>query len=190
MGIPRVYGLKNGTAGWVLAGHQLETGADRVQLPEPSAAGTAAAEAYAARAAAEDGVRFLDVPALKGLMDRRGAASIYFIDVRTADESAAGPNPGFRWFPGGQAVQRSDDVAVVKNAPIVFACDKKARATLIASWYRQMGFRDVFAVDGGITAWSASGGALEKGLAEPSPFGFDAARSQVSILTPQALQTS
>src|SRR2546425_10204211 len=29
MGIPNVYGLKNGTSGWVLAGHQLETGADR-----------------------------------------------------------------------------------------------------------------------------------------------------------------
>ncbi len=39
MGIPKVFGLKNGTAGWVLAGHQLETGADRVQLPEPSADG-------------------------------------------------------------------------------------------------------------------------------------------------------
>src|SRR5215467_12566955 len=37
MGIPRVYGLKNGTSGWVLAGHKLETGADRVDLPEPSA---------------------------------------------------------------------------------------------------------------------------------------------------------
>src|SRR3989441_1254508 len=36
MGIAKVYGLKNGTAGWVLASHQLETGADRVQLPEPS----------------------------------------------------------------------------------------------------------------------------------------------------------
>src|SRR2546428_1539293 len=33
MGVPKVYGLKNGTSGWVLAGQQLETGADRVQLP-------------------------------------------------------------------------------------------------------------------------------------------------------------
>ena len=190
MGIPRVYGLKNGTAGWVLAGHQLETGADRVQLPEPSAAGTAAAEAYAARAAAEDGVRLLDVPALKSLMDRRGAESIYFIDVRTADEYAAGHIPGFRWFPGGQAVQRSDDVAVVKNAPIAFACDKKARATLIASWYRQMGFRDVFAVDGGITAWSASGGALEKGLPDEIPVGLQEARGAARSISPRDLQTA
>jgi rhodanese-related sulfurtransferase len=190
MGIPRVYGLKNGTAGWVLAGHQLETGADRVQLPEPSAAGVAAAEAYAARLAAEDGVRFLDVPALKSLMDRRGAESIYFIDVRTADEYAAGHIPGFRWFPGGQAVQRSDDVAVVKNAPIVFACDKKARATLIASWYRQMGFRDVFAVDGGTTAWSASGGALEKGLPDESPAGLPEARSAARSISPRDVQAA
>src|SRR5437879_3541108 len=162
MGIPRVYGLKNGTAGWVLAGHQLETGADRVQLPEPSAAGVAAAEAYAARVAVEDGVRLLDVPALKSLMDRRGAESIYLIDVRTAEEYAAGHIPGFRWFPGGQAVQRSDDVAVVKHSRIIFTCDRRARATLIASWYRQMGFRDVFAVDGGPTAWAAGGGAVGK----------------------------
>src|SRR6266852_2593763 len=83
MGIPRVYGLKNGTSGWVLAGHQLETGADRVQLPEPSAAGVAAAEAYAAKLAAEDGVRYLDIPALKSVMGRRDQATIYLIDVRT-----------------------------------------------------------------------------------------------------------
>src|SRR4029077_569158 len=40
------YGLKNGTAGWLLAGERLESGADRVDLPEPSAAAVAAAEAY------------------------------------------------------------------------------------------------------------------------------------------------
>src|SRR4029434_86964 len=70
MGIPRVYGLKNGTDGLVLAGQRLQTGADRVQLPEPSAEGVAAAEAYAAQLAAEDGVRYLDVTADKGLLWR------------------------------------------------------------------------------------------------------------------------
>src|SRR5881296_1876917 len=181
MGIPRVYGLKNGTAGWVLAGHQLETGADRVQLPEPSAAGVAAAEAYATRVAVEDGVRLLDVSALKSLMDRRGAESIYLIDVRTAEEYAAGHIPGFRWFPGGQAVQRSDDVAVVKNAPIVFACDGKARATLIASWYRQMGYREVYAVSGGTSAWTASGRSLERGVPDEAPVGYREARGNVKV---------
>jgi rhodanese-related sulfurtransferase len=187
MGIPRVYGLKNGTAGWVLAGHKLETGADRVQLPEPSPEGVAAAEAYAAQLAAEDGVRYLDVTAVKGLVERRHEEPLYLIDVRTAEEYAAGHIPGFRWFPGGQAVQRSDDVAVVKNSRVVFTCDRKARATLIASWYRQMGFREVFAVDGGTTAWAASGAPLEKGMPDETPAGYQEARARVSSIAPREL---
>jgi rhodanese-related sulfurtransferase len=190
MGIPRVYGLKNGTAGWVLAGHTLETGADRVELPTPSAEGVAAAEAYAAKLAAEDGVRYLDVTAVKGLIERRHEEALYLIDVRTAEEYAAGHIPGFRWFPGGQAVQRSDDVAVVKNSRIVFACDRKARATLIASWYRQMGFGEVFAVDGGTAAWAASGGALEKGLPDETPAGYQEVRGTVRSIAPRDLQAS
>src|SRR5437879_11103498 len=162
MGIPNVYGLKNGTAGWVLAGHKLETGADRVQLAPPSTEGVAAAEAYAAKLAAEDGVRSLDVAGLLDVIGRGRQEVVSLIDVCTAEEYAAGHIPGFRWFPGGQAVQRSDDVAVVKHSRIIFTCDRRARATLIASWYRQMGFRDVFAVDGGPTAWAAGGGAVGK----------------------------
>jgi rhodanese-related sulfurtransferase len=190
MGLKNVYGLKNGTSGWVLAGYQLETGADRVALPTPSPAGVAAAEAYAARLAREDGVRFLDIAALQALLARREQETVYLIDVRTQEEYAAGHIPGFRWFPGGQAVQRSDDVTVVHNSPIAFACDRKARATLIASWYRQMGFNEVYAVEGGTTAWAASGLSLEAGFAEPLPFGLDSARSQVSLLSPQALQAA
>src|SRR5437899_8419593 len=113
MGIAKVYGLKNGTAGWVLAGHQLETGADRVQLPEPSAAGVAAAEAYAAKLAAEDGVRYLDIPGLKSALDRRNEATIYLIDVRTAEKYSAGHIPAFRWVPGGRAAARPHERAAV-----------------------------------------------------------------------------
>jgi rhodanese-related sulfurtransferase len=190
MGVPNVYGLKNGTSGWVLAGQQLETGADRVQLPEPSPQGVAAAEAYAAKLAIEDGVRYVDIPTLQTLMERRNQETLYFIDARTMEEYAAGHIPGFRWFPGGQAVQRSDDVAVVKNCPVVFACDRKARATLIASWYRQMGHQEVYAVDGGTTAWAASGHALEKGMPEELPVGYDAARRQVKLVPPEDLQAA
>src|SRR5215471_1566559 len=182
MGLKNVYGLKNGTSGWVLAGYQLETGADRLTLPSPSPAGLAAAEAYAAQLAREDQVRYLDIPALQAMLARRAQETVYFVDVRTQEEYVAGHIPGFRWFPGGQAVQRCDDVAVVHNCPIVFACDHMARATLTASWYRQMGFDEVYAVEGGTTAWVARGLSLETGLAEPLPVGLDAARSQVSLL--------
>ena len=165
MGLDRdVVGLKNGTSGWVLAGYELESGADRDLLPSVSPEGRAAAEAYADRCAAEDGVRFLDISGLDALADRSISESVYFIDVRTTEEYDRGRIPGFRWFPGGQCVQRSDDVAVVKNAPIVFCCDGKARAALTGSWFRQLGYEEVYAIDGGIQAWVAAGRPLESGM--------------------------
>ena len=190
MGLSNVFGLKNGPAGWMLAGHQLETGADRVALPTPSPAAVAAAEAYAAKAGAEDGVRMLDVTGLQRMMERRAGETIYLIDVRTREEHTAGHVPGFRWFAGGQAVQRSDEVAVVKHAPIVFACDRMARATLIASWYRQMGFDEVYAVAGGTTAWVAAGHALARGAPDERPAGYDTARAAATMVGAAALHAS
>ena len=171
MGLDReVVGLKNGTSGWVLAGYELESGAARDRLPDVSETGRAAAEAYAERCAQEDGVRFIEVAALDELVNRSNRESVYFIDVRTSDEYEIGRLPGFRWFPGGQCVQRSDDVAVVKNAPIVFCCDGKARAALVASWYRQLGYGEVYALDGGTAAWVAAGRPLESGLSVGAAF--------------------
>ena len=187
MGWNNVVGLKNGTSGWVLAGYELETGADRIEMPQVSQEGLAAAEAYATRLASEDGVRHLNVEALQELLARRGKETVYLIDVRTEEEFKAGHIPGFRWFPGGQVVQRSDDVAAVKNATIVFACDKMARGTLVASFYRQLGFKEVYAVDGGTGAWQAAGLGLEQGTAAPAVYGLDQARSQARLISPQDL---
>ena len=146
MGIPNVYGLKNGTAGWVLAGLELETGGTRPGfasrfLPRVRRR----AQAYADKASAEDGVRFMDVDELKSAMGRADRETVYLIDVRREEEYKKGHIPGFRWFAGGQAVQRADDVAAVRNGLIIFACDGRVRAPLVASWYRQMGFPNVYA---------------------------------------------
>ena len=190
MGISNVYGLENGTSGWLLAGYQLETGADRIEMPAPSSEGLSAAEAYAARLAEEDGVRLLDIQALQSMMEKREQETVYLIDIRTSEEFEQGHIPGFKWFPGGQAVQRSDEAVVVKNAAVVFACDGKARATLTASWFRQLGFEDVYAVDGGVTAWKANGLELEEGMAETPPSGLDEARSKVRSVSAKELDSS
>jgi rhodanese-related sulfurtransferase len=190
MGVTNAVGLKNGTSGWVLAGYQVERGADRVELPQVSAQGVAAAEAYAAKLAAEDGVRYLKIPALRAMRENQRRENVYLIDVRTREEYEEGHIPGFRWFPGGQAVQRSDDVAVVHNSTIVFCCDGKARSTHAASWYRQFGLREVYAVDGGASAWVAAGHKLEKGMEPEAPFGLAQARAKVRLLSPQQMQRS
>src|SRR3989442_8448707 len=148
-----VYVRGKGTGGGGMGGWELEHGSRGLELPDPSPAGLAAAEAFAARVAAEDGVRFLTIPALRELLARAERENVYLIDVRTVQEYAQGHIPGFQWSPGGQAIQRSDDLVGVRNGHVVFACDGRVRATVTASCYRQMGFPNVYAVDGGTTAW-------------------------------------
>jgi rhodanese-related sulfurtransferase len=190
MGLSNVYGLKNGTSGWMLAGYPLETGGNRLDLPAPSPEGLAAAEAYADRLAVEDGVRAMDIPTLHARLAKRQQDACYCVDVRTIEEYEKGHIPGFRWFPGGQAVQRADEVMVVKHCPIVLACDRKARSTVVASWYRQFGFADVDVLQGGINAWAAAGLALARGRDVPTPFGLSQAEEQVRVLSPHDLQAA
>jgi rhodanese-related sulfurtransferase len=187
MQLPNVVSLRNGTSGWLLAGLELERGADRVELPAPSAAGRAAAEAFAARVAAEDGVRMLTIGELQKVMARAAGESVYLIDVRTREEYLAGHVPGFGWMPGGQAVQRADDTVAVRNGVVVFCCDGTVRASVTASWYRQMGFPSVFAVTGGTTAWVAAGQPLASGADEPPEPIVLAARRRVRQLAPAEL---
>ena len=186
MGVEAV-GLKNGTSGWLLAGYELEYGGDRLTLPNVSNESRSAAEEYATRLAIEDGVRYLDIPALQQVITKQNQESVYLVDVRTEDEFKAGHIPGFRWFPGGQAVQRSDDVAVVKNATYVFCCDGIARATITGSMYRQRGHGNVFAVDGGAPAWHAAGQSLETGYPSSSVAGMKDAKASVETVSAQAL---
>ncbi len=188
MGIPNVYGLKNGTAGWALAGLELDTGGQRLDLPPVSAEGEARAQAHADKIASQDGVRFMDVHELKSAMSRAARETVYLIDVRREEEYRRGHIPGFRWFPGGQAVQRADDVAAVRNGLIIFACDGRVRAPLVASWYRQMGFPNVYAVANGTTEWTAQGLDLEEGMPDALPYGLAEAKKNVRIISPTDLR--
>ena len=185
MGIPKVYGLKNGTAGWVLAGLELEIGADRLSLPEVSEEGEARAATYAGQAAMEDGVLFMDIDDLEDAVARASRETVYLVDVRREEEYRNGHIPGFRWFPGGQAVQRADDVAPVRNGLIVFTCDGRVRSTLVASWFRQMGFPNVYALQSGVTEWAAKDRQLEEGMPTPQPAGYKDARGKATMVSPQ-----
>src|SRR5262245_37301233 len=187
MALPNVVSLRNGTSGWLLAGLELERGADRVDLPAPSPEGRAKAEAFAARIAAEDGVQMLEVGDLEALVARAAAGTVYLVDVRTREEYVAGHIPGFAWMPGGQAVQRADDTVAVRAGVVVFCCDGTVRASVTASWYRHMGFPNVFAVAGGTAAWQAAGKGRVAGLDEAvEPF-VAAARERARQVTPSAL---
>jgi rhodanese-related sulfurtransferase len=164
MGIENVYALRNGTMGWRMAGLDLEVGSHRTELPEPADADRELAGARARALAEAEGVAFVDVDGLREIESTTSQENVYLIDVRTREEFEGGHVPGFRWFPGGQLLQRTDEAIGVREASAVLACDGLARAAMTAAWLAQMGFPHVRVLDGGTQAWTADGGELETGL--------------------------
>ena len=147
-GIPNpVAALKDGTMGWHLAGYELERGAAR-KAPAPGAAGRQKAQAAAARVAARFGVRSVRSDEIPDWLTAAGRTT-FLLDVRSPEEYTAGHLPGFRNAPGGQLVQATDEYVGVKNARLVLADDSGVRATMTASWLIQMGWQDVFVLEGG-----------------------------------------
>jgi rhodanese-related sulfurtransferase len=187
LGVPNVYALKNGTMGWQLAGLELDTGSNRLTLPKPTTQGLQRAEAAARKVAETEGVRFVDVTAARQLLASAGSQNVYAFDVRTREEYSAGHIPGFSWVPGGQAVQATDNFVAVRNGTLLFACDGIVRAAMTASWFRQMGHPYTYVLDGGSEAWRAADLTLETGLTDETPFGIEAARARVAMLSPAQL---
>ena len=158
----RVAALKDGTMGWHLAGFELEHAATRI-APLPDEAGMARAMAAARRVAERFGVRTVERATVE---EWRQAAdrTTYLLDVRTPDEYAEGHLPGFRNAPGGQLVQATDEYVGVRNARLVLADDEGVRATMTASWLIQMGWENVFVMEGGLASGTMVTGAWQPTL--------------------------
>ncbi len=182
MGVRQIYGLRNGTMGWQLAGFDLEKGSGRVTLNAPSVDALGKAEAFGRRVAEEDGVNYLTVGGLQRLLSEQCKENVYLVDVRTREEFESGHIPGFWWHPGGQAVQESDNVVGVKAGQIVFCCDGIARASVTGSFFRQMGYPNVQVVEGGTRAWEEAGMDLESGIRDAGPATLEEAQACVSSM--------
>ncbi len=154
----KIVSLKDGTMAWHLAGLDVVRGATR-QPPDLSDAGGKAALSAAARVAARNNIARIDLAALESWRNEAAMRSLYIIDVRTPAEYQAGHLPGSRSVPGGQLVQETDSHAATWGARIVLIDDNGVRATMTASWLKQMGWRDtaVLALDG------VAADALDKG---------------------------
>ena len=190
MGFKNARGLRNGTMGWSMAGLDLEVGSRRTDAPEVSEGAKSKAEAFARKVAAEDGVQVLEINGLQEMMSRAKGETVYLIDIRTVKEFDGGHVPGFRWYPGGQAVQQSDDVVAVRNGNVVFCCDGSIRSFITASWFRQMGYPKVYAVEGGTSAWRDAGLPLESGMQSQEPFGLREAQDKVTKIEAYEVQRS
>jgi rhodanese-related sulfurtransferase/predicted metal-dependent enzyme (double-stranded beta helix superfamily) len=145
-GIPnKVVSLKDGTMAWLLAGRELAHGR-AAPLPEPSEPTRQSARARAEDVAARAGVRRIDAATLARFEAEAdaGERSLYRFDVRTRQEYEAGHLEGWRWAPGGQLVQATDEYVGTRHARIVLADWDGVRALTTGAWLAQLGGHEVF----------------------------------------------
>jgi rhodanese-related sulfurtransferase len=161
----RVVALKNGTMGWHLAGYPLEYGQTR-RAGMPSALSLEWSRTAAERIGARFAIQKIDKSTLRAWRTD-SARTVYLIDIRQPEEYEEGHLPGSRHVQGGQLVQETDRYLPVRNARIVLVDGDGVRATVAASWLRQMGFADVHVLKDGLSEIP-----LEKGRWKPHVLGL------------------
>ncbi|MGE0154196.1 MAG: rhodanese-like domain-containing protein [Reyranellaceae bacterium] len=191
LGVPRAMALQDGTLGWMLSGRELETGAGngRLELQPDAAQG----EALAANlAGALEAVRPIEAEELAALLAERarGRRNAYVFDVRPLSESEKARPVGALALPGGQAVQRIDDFAPVRGAPIVLIDAQEGQAHVTAYWLARLGYGDIRVLKGGMRAWEAHGLPLSAGRGRSQPLGLDAATTAASPMAVEDAATA
>jgi rhodanese-related sulfurtransferase/predicted metal-dependent enzyme (double-stranded beta helix superfamily) len=143
-GIPNpVVSLKDGTMAWLLAGRKLAHGR-AAPLPEPGERTRQEARARGEDVAARAGVRRIDAAEFARFENESDERSLYRFDVRTRQEYEAGHLEGWRWAPGGQLVQATDEYVGTRRARIVLADWDGVRALTTGAWLAQLGGHEVF----------------------------------------------
>lgn len=163
----KIMSLKDGTMAWHLAGLDVVQGATR-RPPDVSEAGLRVAAEAASRVAARCDVPRIDRAtraAWRAQADRR---SLYVLDVRTPEEYEAGHLAGARSAPGGQLVQETDSFVATWRGRIVLVDDNAVRATMTASWLKQMSWAGVAVLVAG-----AADGDWARGPYVPRVLGLD-----------------
>jgi rhodanese-related sulfurtransferase len=145
----KVVSLKDGTMAWHLAGLDVVHGATR-RPPDVTPAGLQAAQQRVARVAARHDIERIDRHTLETWRAEAAERSLYVLDVRMPEEYEAGHLRDARLAPGGQLVQETDSHMATWGARVVLVDDNGVRATMTASWLKQMGWRDVAVLVSGL----------------------------------------
>lgn len=88
-------------------------------------------------------------------MINRGKTTV--VDVRSADEFAAGHLRDAKHIPLADLANRIGELDKSKNRTVVVVCQTGARADKAARQLQAAGFEDVHALEGGQAAWIAAG---------------------------------
>jgi glyoxylase-like metal-dependent hydrolase (beta-lactamase superfamily II)/rhodanese-related sulfurtransferase len=107
-------------------------------------------------------VPFMSLANLKALTDS-GNTELIVLDVRERDAYESGHVPGARLLPRGQLELRVNDELPDPTCRVLTVCEFGRASTLAAATLRELGFRHVVALDGGMKAWREAGYPLVSG---------------------------
>jgi rhodanese-related sulfurtransferase len=177
----RVYALENGTMAWSMAGHELERGPGPSLDVATSETARETLEQFAARVAAEDNVQTISQDEFARW--QQGGTLHYALDVRLPEEFSGGYIAGAFNIPAGQIALEADEIVAVNQAPVVMISYSDVRSRIAGSVARQIGYPNVFVLEGGIQAWTADGKSLVTEDPAMTVPGLEDARSRAATVS-------
>lgn len=111
-------------------------------------------------AAAKSDLQALDPDAVEAEL---ASGDAVLVDIREADEVAAGRIAGSTHIPRGMLEFRADPTSTYHQAPldptkrVILHCASGGRSALAAATLKEMGYEDVAHLDGGMNAWKEAG---------------------------------
>ena len=94
-------------------------------------------------------------PAEATLLINREDAQI--LDVREADEFAAGHLSEAKNIPASKLAERIGELEKFKDKPVILSCQSGGRSSSACEVLRKAGFTNVHNLEGGVAAWEQAG---------------------------------
>ena len=84
------------------------------------------------------------------------------LDIREGDDYASGHLPRARHIPLSQLSKRVDEIGKFREKPVLVTCRNGAKAGAASRLLKQAGFKNVFELRGGVSAWQQASLPVEK----------------------------
>jgi rhodanese-related sulfurtransferase len=147
MGFRDVKVLQGGIEAWRETGGSVESG-----MPQNEPLGFAEAKKLA---------RTLTPEEVKSLLQ---SSSINTLHVGSSADFATAHLPGSKWISRGWLELKLPSLLDDHNRPILFSCPDGRNSTLAVPTLLEIGYKEVFVLEGGVRAWTGAGYPTERGL--------------------------
>jgi rhodanese-related sulfurtransferase len=92
------------------------------------------------------------------------SSSASVLHVGSSAEFATAHLPGSKWISRGWLELKLPSLLTVKAQPIVLSCRDGQSSIFAARTLAEMGYKEIFVLDGGVYTWARAGYPAERGL--------------------------